>query len=199
MMTRAQVEQVLKATLEIEGVATTTPQRAEYRVGKQYLSIQEFRQLCDDLCALLAPVSQPSRETLRELLHIYRYQSHDMHDGLPCPTCETFAEKLMAWATPHPLRREDLDALWEKHSCQEIATGEWRQIIKDAIWRWVCGEREHPHDAWCPHITWDRGEQRWVLNDKPDESYLIVQENWTVCPVCGKERPAPRPATPREA
>jgi len=183
--TRAQVEQVLLNNL------------GTVRFPGQEESALQL--LVTRLCDLLAPVSQPSRETLRELLHIYRYQSHDMHDGLPCPTCETFAEKLMAWATPHPLRREDLDALWEKHSCQEIATGEWRQIIKDAIWRWVCGEREHPHDAWCPHITWDRGEQRWVLNDKPDESYLIVQENWTVCPVCGKERPAPRPATPREA
>ena len=196
MMTRAQVEQVLKATLEIEGVATTTPQRAEYRVGKQYLSIQEFRQLCDDLCALLAPVSQPSRETLRELLHIYRYQSHDMHDGLPCPTCETFAEKLMAWATPHPLRREDLDALWEKHSCQEIATGEWRQIIKDAIWRWVCWEQEEPR---CEH-----GEAvYWNALNKVVQCHRCGLQFRPICSedlVCSHvPASTPRPATPREA
>src|SRR3990167_9844771 len=144
MTTRAQVEQVL----EKHEVSTPCNPSSSMPSHALHNSRHPCPFLLDDLLALLAPVSQPSRETLRELLHIYRYQSHDMHDGLPCPTCETFAEKLMAWATPHPLRREDLDALWEKHSCQEIATGEWRQIIKDAIWRWVCWEQEEPR---CEH------------------------------------------------
>ena|SRR3990167_3940677 len=192
MTTRAQVEQVL----EKHEVSTPCNPSSSMPSHALHNSRHPCPFLLDDLLALLAPVSQPSRETLRELLHIYRYQSHDMHDGLPCPTCETFAEKLMAWATPHPLRREDLDALWEKHSCQEIATGEWRQIIKDAIWRWVCWEQEEPR---CEH-----GEAvYWNALNKVVQCHRCGLQFRPICSedlVCSHvPASTPRPATPREA
>lgn len=98
MTPREAIEHVLRKHLAIEGVATTTPEQAEWRIGNQYLSLKEFAVFCNDLLACCQP-QMPSREALVELLRVR---------GIHSDENQPLIERLMAWATGQ--RRE-----WCKH------------------------------------------------------------------------------------
>lgn len=167
---RQQVEQVLRQYLHSEKISLS----GIPTIAQQFIPSE----LLDSICALLTPTTQPDREALVELLRVC-----GIHESENKP----LIDRLMAWATPVLLRREDLDASAEA----------WRVAMKEAIWAWVCGRKEQP--AWCTHWKWNGTDwQGTAHEDTPHlrecEEHLAHDNGWNplrwkVCPICGTERP----------
>lgn len=152
----------------------------EFQEGKYSAFTTRWRHFIDDLCALFPPVSQLSREELGKILYRSRVTQET---SIPF---EDLLDQIMDWTTPHPLRREDLDALWKQHMPTAIGIPTSASALKEAIWRWVCGDRAESK-VWCVHV-------RWYLRNSHGIN-ILVDDDWKKCPVCS----APRPATPRAA
>ena len=112
-MTREQVKQVLTN----HGLL----RHCEKHTGKQFPILcpaHPCPELVDDLLALAPP--PPSREALEPLLEEFRRAPHDLHDGLPCPTCKSFMERFVAWAQGRVEK-----PVWCKHMVYRRAEQGW--------------------------------------------------------------------------
>lgn len=145
--------------------------------------------------ALLTPTAQPSREELEKILNNERRTPHvhvrgRSYDPSQCGACEDVQEALMAWASPRPLRKEELDELWVQHDHKYGSAEKWRQAIKEAIWQWVTGQREAKH--WCSHMVYQHDADHlrgWYYRQFSEQ---MLEQEWDRCPVrgCGQPRPA---------
>ena len=129
-------------------------------------------------------MTPPSRKGLEKIFN-------ELHGECLCMTTpereiEQFKRRLMAWASPRQLRKEELTEIWNK----------WRQgfpetglLFLEEVWSWLSGQREAK--GWCSHF-------RSVANPAvpggnwdflPHDS--VVTTEWDRCPVkgCGQPRP----------
>lgn len=127
------------------------------------------------------PTTSLDRETMKRLLRDADFSTLEGRDRC--------VDRLMAWARPHPLRKEELDAIWKGHQHQYASDDD----LKEAIWRWATGQGATPR--WCEHLAWhtEAGWSRWIVRSRifPDGR---VSPAWTLydgsfCPLCGKPKP----------
>ena len=161
--------------------------------------------LVNDLVALLSSAAPPSRERLRGLFAKH-HQAHDSAFGWR----EALMDDLMAWAAPRPIRKEELEQVLQKWFEEpQINPNTWKAELTERIWSWLSGQRE-AKPTWCSHCVWDaEGDFSTCSNPNYHKPHWCFQEagmkptptrpNWTVCPICGAERPAEVSGQPRPA
>ena len=144
------------------------------------------------------PMTQPDREGLEKILRFDQY-----HD-------KQFAEQLLAWATPTPLRKEALESIvgqaigeaslqWIPRPAGVFDASEASKVAQrttETIWAWLHGPQEAtPLPVWCRHLLASSNNSEYVFEDHSgfENCRLVRTTEWNSCPICAAPRPGRTP------
>ena len=155
------------------------------------------------LCTLLAPTMQPDREELDRLFREELFET-TIHKRFPDRESWITAcvNRVMAWATPTPLRKEELETLlaqaigesslnWKPTPAGVYETGLAAELVQrtvETIWAWLYSKRETKKE-WCEH--WIRYKDTEGI--RANVGYTQhPRADWDICPIASRHAPRPR-------